>query len=430
MRSKPAPRSDPPGLAARRAALALVTGVLAEGAMLGEAPGHLPPAERARARRLAGDVLRHMGRADALLARHLSKTPPPEARNVLRLAAVEICAHGVPAHAAVDAAVRLMRASRRTAHLAGLANAVLRKLAGEAGAWAALPPDPLPGWLRAPLAEAWGAGAVAAIEAAHARGAPLDLTMRHPEEAAARAVALEAVVLPTGSLRLAAAGQVSTLPGFAEGAWWVQDAAAAIPARCLGPVAGRAVLDLCAAPGGKTLQLAAAGGQVTAVDISAPRLGRLAGNLARCGLAAEVVAADALAWEPGRAFPAILLDAPCSATGTIRRHPELPHVGAGRDLAALVALQATLLDRAAGWLAPGGRMVFSSCSLLPAEGEDQLAAALARHPGLAPVQLDPAALGLPPEAAAAHGALRLRPDFWPAEGGMDGFFIAALERRA
>ncbi len=398
--------------------------------MLGEPPERLPPAERARARRLAGDVLRHMGRADAMLAPHLVKPPPLAARNVLRLAAVELCAHGVPAHAAVDAAVRLMRANRRTAHLAGLANAVLRRLAAAAECWVELPPDPLPGWLRGSLADTWGEGTVAAIEAAHARGAPLDLTPRLAEEAPALASALGAALLPTGSLRLAGAGQVSTLPGYAEGSWWVQDAAAAIPARCLGQVAGHAVLDLCAAPGGKTLQLAAAGGQVTAVDISAPRLGRLAENLARCGLAAEVVAADALAWEPGRSFPAILLDAPCSATGTIRRHPELPHIGAGRDLAALVALQSALLDRAASWLAPGGRMVFCTCSLLPAEGEAQLAAALARHPGLAPVTLDPVDLGLPPEAAAAHGALRLRPDFWPEAGGMDGFFIAALERRA
>jgi 16S rRNA (cytosine967-C5)-methyltransferase len=235
-------------------------------------------------------------------------------------------------------------------------------------------------------------------------------------------------VLPTGSLRLARPGQISALPGFAEGAWWVQDAAAALPARMLGEVAGREVLDLCAAPGGKTLQLAAAGARVTALDASEPRLGRLRENLARTGLGAEIVVADALAWQPGRQFDAILVDAPCSATGTIRRHPDLPHIRRPTDLAALTELQARLLARAWHWLAPGGRIVFCTCSLLPAEGEDQVARFLAAHADASVVRPDPTALGIAPGWIDAAGGLRLRPDYWPERGGMDGFHATALTK--
>jgi len=427
----PAPHPDDPhGLAPRRAALELLRAVERDAAPLGEAPESLPPPVRARARRLAADVLRHRGRADTLLARSMAHPPPRAARDVLRLAVVELCAHGAAPHGAVDAAVRLMRADRRGARLAGLANAVLRRIATEGpDAWAALPPDPLPGWLRAPLLRAWGAAAVAGIEAAHAAGAPLDLTLREPAMAGDWAARLGAEVLPTGSLRLpSSTGQLSALPGHDEGAWWVQDAAAAVPVRTLGDVAGADVLDLCAAPGGKTLQLASAGASVTALDRSATRLGRLAENLARTGLSARIVAADALDWEPGQSFDAIVLDAPCSASGTIRRHPELPHIGAGRDIAALAELQARLFDRAAGWLRPGGWLVFCTCSLLPDEGEAQFAAALVRHASLEAQPLDPTDFGLPAEAEAGGGGLRLRPDLWPERGGMDGFFIAVFRR--
>ena len=424
-------RSAPPGLAARRAALALVQAVLAEGRLLSESgplTAALPPAERARAERLAATVLRHLGRADAVLAPHLAKSPPLRARNVLRLAAAEICADGVPPHAAVDAAVRLMRGHRKTARLAGLANAVLRKVAEDGpAAWAAAPPDKLPNWLRKSLVAAWGRPAVAAMEAAHAAGAPLDITPMDAVGAASLAEALAAELLPTGSLRLTAPGQVSALPGFAEGTWWVQDAAAAVPARCLGEVAGRRVLDLCAAPGGKTMQLAAAGARVAALDISGLRMARVAENLARTGLAADLVTADALEWQPEAPFDAILLDAPCSATGTIRRHPDLPHAKTAEGIAPLTALQAALIDRAAGWLAPGGRLVYCTCSLLPEEGEGQIADALVRHPGLRQMPLDPAALGLDPGMGTAAGGLRLRPDHWAARGGLDGFYIARLE---
>jgi 16S rRNA (cytosine967-C5)-methyltransferase len=278
----------------------------------------------------------------------------------------------------------------------------------------------LPRWLRQPLVHAYGRDAVTAIEAVQATAPPLDLTLR------AGAEAPEGDLLPTGSLRLADRGQVSTLPGYAAGGWWVQDAAAAMAVPLLGDVKGQRVLDMCAAPGGKTMQLAAAGADVTALDISGPRMARVAENLARTGLAATCITADALDWQPDQPFDAILLDAPCSATGTIRRHPDLPFVKDGSEIAGLVALQTALLDRALGWLKPGGRLVFVTCSLLPDEGEAQLTAALARHPGLS--VLRPTLPGLAPDWITPDGGLRLRPDYWADKGGMDGFFMACLKR--
>jgi 16S rRNA (cytosine967-C5)-methyltransferase len=222
------------------------------------------------------------------------------------------------------------------------------------------------------------------------------------------------------------AGQVSTLPGYAEGHWWVQDAAAALAVPMLGDVRGLRVLDLCAAPGGKTLQLAAGGADVTALDISGPRMARVAENLARTGLAAQLVTADALHWEPDALFDAVLLDAPCSATGTIRRHPDLPFIKDGSEIPGLVTLQAHLLDRALTFLKPGGRLVYVTCSLLPDEGEAQLTAALQRHPDLRVIH--PVLSGVPAGWTSPEGGLRLRPDYWADQGGMDGFFMACLTR--
>jgi 16S rRNA (cytosine967-C5)-methyltransferase len=407
------------GVVARATAVAILDGVLGEGRMLSDFDGAgLAPADRARALRLAGAVLRHLEPADRVLDRHLRKAPPLTARNVLRLAVVEL-AQGAAAHGVVNAAVEILRKGRRTAHLAGLANAVLRALP-EGDLFSGLPPQRMPRWLRQPLVHSWGREVVSAIEAVQAAEPPLDLTLR------AGAPAPEGEALPTGSLRLASFGQVSALPGYATGGWWVQDAAAALPARLLDARPGERVLDLCAAPGGKTLQLAATGAEVTALDISAPRMARVEANLARTGLAARTVVADALEWQPEAAFDAILLDAPCSATGTIRRHPDLPFVKDGSEVAGLVALQARLLDRALGWLKPGGRLVFATCSLLPEEGEGQLAAALARHPGLAAVRAEIA--GVDPGWWTEGGGLRLRPDYWADQGGMDGFFMARFRR--
>jgi 16S rRNA (cytosine967-C5)-methyltransferase len=420
------------GLGARNAALGLLHAVLHERRMLGESalPKGLDPPDRARALDLAGAVLRHMGRIDALLAPWLERPPPLRLRNILRLAAAELLALGTPAHAAVDCAVRLATAAPKTRHLAGLVNAVARRIDRDGRAvWAGQDAADLalPDWLRRRLMKDWGAGGARAIALAGLEPAPLDLSLRDPAGAEAWAARLGARILPTGSLRLDRPGQVSALPGFAEGAWWVQDAAAALPARLLGDVRGLPVLDLCAAPGGKTLQLAAAGAAVTALDLPGPRIARLRDNLRRTGLAATIVEADAFAWSPRGAVAAILLDAPCSATGTIRRHPDLPHRLEPRDFGGLTALQDRLLDRAWSWLAPGGTLVFCTCSLLRIEGEGRLAPFLARHGDAVPADL-PAIPGADPGWFGA-GTLRTRPDFMAGQGGMDGFFAAVLRRR-
>ena len=405
------------GVTARATAVAILDGVLGEGRMLSDFSGdHLPPADRARALRLAETVLRHLEPADKLLDKHLRKSPPLTVRNALRLAVVER-AEGAPAHGTVNAAVEITRqGGKRTAHLTGLVNGVLRALPDPI----TLPVQKLPRWLRQPLVHTYGRDTVTAIEAVQAQESPLDLTLRdgfpHPE----------GELLPTGSLRLRSPGQLSTLPGYAEGGWWVQDAAAALPAKLLQPQPGERILDLCAAPGGKTLQLAAAGANVTALDISAPRLSRLQANLARTRLTATLVTADALHWQPDTPFDAILLDAPCSATGTIRRHPDLPFVKDGSELPALTTLQAQLIDRALTWLKPGGRLVFSTCSLLPEEGEGHLAATLQRHPTLTVERPD--LPGLDPAWWTPEGALRLRPDHWADKGGLDGFFMVRLRK--
>lgn len=417
---------------ARGAAARLVTGVLDDRAPLSDqvargALAGLAPPDRARAQRLALATLRNLGRADAVLKPFLRKSPPPLVRAILRVSVTEIFAEGAAAHGAVSEAVGLTGASGRKAEgFAGMVNAVLRRAsATPAENWAALPADPLPGWLRGRLMSAWGKAATMAMEAAQAKGAPLDLTPKDGD-ASALAARLGGEALPTGSVRLQSAGQISDLPGYAEGDWWVQDAAAALAAKVLAPKPGERVLDLCAAPGGKTLQLAAVGAAVTALDLSEARMERVRENLARCRLTAEIVVADALIWEGQGGFDAVLLDAPCSATGTIRRHPDLPFVRDPAALKELAALQAALLDRALTRLRPGGRLVFATCSLLPEEGERQVSAALARHPGLA---ADPAALDLPgiePGWITSEGGLRLRPDDWPERGGLDGFFIACL----
>ena len=414
------------GTAARGAAVALLGAVLDEGQQLSQvidSPNgplaSLPPSEKARAQRLALTTLRHIEQADRVLAPYLRKSPPDMVRNALRLAVVELAVDGGAAHGVVNAMVDLVRRGNRTGHLSGLVNAVLRKVSATEDPFAKLPPQRMPQWLRQPMVHRWGRDVVSAIEAVQAQTPPLDLSPK-----AAMPEIEGAIALATGSTRLAQATQVSTLPGYANGDWWVQDAAAALAARLLDAQPGETVLDLCAAPGGKTLQLAASGAKVTAVDISKPRLARLYENLARTGLSADIIATDALHWQPEGSFDAVLLDAPCSATGTLRRHPDLPFAKDGSDLADLVALQSALIDRAISFLKPGGRLVFCTCSLLAEEGEDQLAAALERHPGLKVEHPD--LPGVEPEWITPEGGLRLRPDYWAEIGGMDGFFMARL----
>ncbi len=416
---------EQPGLNARAAAVALMTAVTEDGELLGAAlPGKvaaLPPEDRARAQRLATEALRWAQRADRLLGPHLRNRPEDQAMNALRLALYEINVEGTAPHGPVNAAVSIAPRSK-----AKLVNAVLRNVLRQETPWADLPIPTLPKWLRKRLIAAWGKDAVQSMEAVHAAPAPLDLTLKDPAQDWADRLGADR--MPTGSLRLAPQVRVSTLPGYDEGAWWVQDAAAAIPARLLSVKPGEDVLDLCAAPGGKTMQLAAAGARVTALDISETRMARVAENLARTGLTADLVTADATTWEPGRNFDAILLDAPCSATGTIRRHPDLVHAKTDAILPGLVQLQATLFDRAVQWLKPGGRLVYCTCSLLPDEGEEQLAQALQRHPdlSLATAEIE----GLDPRWISPGGGLRIRLDHWADKGGIDGFFIALVTKSA
>ncbi|MEO9649469.1 MAG: transcription antitermination factor NusB [Roseobacter sp.] len=417
------------GVPARRSAVYLLDQVLGEGRLMSELLGagaleHLPVEDRARAARLAMDTLRGLERADRVLQKHLKKYPPLTVRNALRVGTVELCT-GTAAHGVVNAMVELVSRQKNLGHFKGLTNAVLRKIAQEGPeAWAARRAPRLPKWLRGPLVEAWGAEAMAAMEVSHFNAAPLDLTAKADPQAVADLTG--GTVLTTGSVRISDAGQVSAMPGFDDGQWWVQDAAAAIPVQVLAPQRNETILDLCAAPGGKTMQIAASGATVTAVDDSQSRMARVSENLSRTGLKAELRVKDAL--ETTGEFDAVLLDAPCSATGTIRRHPDLPHAKDGSEFGDLIDLQAQLLDHAWSLVKPGGRLVFCTCSLLPDEGEVQVDEALERHPDM---QVDRKALELPginTEWVTEEGGLRLRPDFWADQGGMDGFYIACLQK--
>ena len=415
---------------ARGAAIDLLDQVMGEGRLLSELlPGDtlagLEPADRARAQRLALQTLRGIERADRILSKHLRKSPPLHVRNLLRLGTVELC-QGGDAHGVVNDMVGLIDGHRRYGKMKGLINAVLRKVADDGPRkWNDLRIPRLPGWLREPLISAWGAGAVNAMEKVHFAGAPLDLTAKgNPGVLAEK---LGGHMLPTGSVRLTDPGQVSALPGFETGEWWVQDAAAAMPARVLAPKAGEKVLDMCAAPGGKTLQMAAAGADVTALDLSHKRMVRVSENLNRTGLRATCATGDALLHEGGP-YDAILLDAPCSATGTIRRHPDLPFAKDGSEFGELIGLQSALIDHALGLLKPGGRLVYCTCSLLPDEGECQIDEALERHEGLSVDRESLALSGIDPAWITSEGGLRLRPDYWSERGGMDGFYIACLRR--
>ncbi len=417
--------STPP-LSARHAAVDLLDQILGQERLMselmgGNAWGAMTPGDRAAAQRLAGDVLRGLERADRVLKPFLKKEPPLRVLNVLRLATVELCSGGA-AHGVVNEAVNIVARGGRTAGMKGMVNAVLRRVVTHGPAeWDKLRVPRMPGWLRDPLVEAWGREAVMAMEAAQFAGAPLDLTARG--DPAAVAAAVGGTVLPTGSVRVAGAGQVSAMPGYDAGDWWVQDAAAALPVRMLGDVSGLSVLDMCAAPGGKTLQLAARGARVTALALSEARMARVAENLARTGLNAELLVGDALTIDG--TYDAVLLDAPCSATGTIRRHPDLPHAKTGDGIDGLIALQARMLDHALTLLKPGGRLVYCTCSLIPDEGECQTEAALERG-GIEVLAVD--LPGIDPAWISPEGGLRLRPDYWADIGGMDGFYMVMLRR--
>lgn len=431
--------SSPPGGARASAAHALGA-ILRRGRTFDQALTAAPalaalePRDAAFARLLLLTTLRRLGQIDAFLA-GLMEHPLPARRgavqDLLRLGLCQLAFLGTSAHAAVASTVALAR-GQRLAPYRGLVNAVLRRAAREHEAIAALDAARLntPDWLWQSWQDAYGAAACRAIAEAHLGDAPLDLSpvAASPDEAAELAATLGARSLPGGTLRLGGAGEVTALAGYEAGAWCVQDAAAALPVRLLGPLAGRQVLEIGAAPGGKTAQLAGGGARVTAVDRAAPRIARLRQNLARLGLEAEIVEADALEWQPPAPTEVVLLDAPCTATGTIRRHPDIPHLRSPADVARLARSQRRLLARAAGMVAPGGLLLYASCSLQPEECAEQVEALLADAPGFAraPVRGDELpGLG---EAVTPAGDVRTLPCHWPAEGGMDGFYVARLQR--
>jgi 16S rRNA (cytosine967-C5)-methyltransferase len=398
----------------------------------------LEPRDRAFARAIAATVIRHLGEIEHVLAAYLEKPLPRRsgpAHTILLSAAAQLLFLDTPPHAAVGLAVEQARADTDARHFEKLVNAVLRRVAQEGrerlttcDAVTANVPD----WLLSSWRAAYGEETARAVATAQLSEAALDLTAK--ADAAAWAEKLGGTLLPTGSIRLAQAGRIEDLAGYADGAWWVQDAAAALPARLLGDVDGLSVADLCAAPGGKTAQLAAAGARVTAVDASAARLTRVSENLARLSLTAEIVAADVTSWQPGQAFDAVLLDLPCTATGTIRRHPDILRLRRPGDAAALAAVQSRLLAAAAPLLRPGGTLVACVCSLQPEEGAEQIARFLAAHPDFARRPVEPDDIAGRADWITPAGDLQTLPCCdplpAPAPGGMDGFHAARLVRAA
>jgi 16S rRNA (cytosine967-C5)-methyltransferase len=441
-------RDDSPGLAVRRVAADIVEGVLLRHRALDEmlegsdaraatvALAALSDRDRGLTRAIVAVVLRRLGTLRHRLGSFLEEGLPAQAPRVetaLLIGAAQILFLEVPDHAAVDLAVRLVREHRKALHFAGLVNAVLRRIAREGAERIAALDGPVldtPPWLMARWIKTYGEATAHAIAAANGREPALDLTVK--SDAADWAAKLDGRVLPTGSVRTIVHGAVTALPGFDDGAWWVQDAAASIPAHLLGNVAGLRVADLCAAPGGKTAQLVAAGAKVTAVDRAPGRLQRLQENLTRLSLEAELVCADVAAWTPDQQFDAVLLDAPCTSTGTIRRHPDVPWLKRSADIASLAAAQSRLLNHAITLIKPGGTLVYCTCSLEPEEGTDIVAALLAREQSMRRVPITAAEVFGETDFINADGDLRTLPcHFTDADSrfaGVDGFYAARLEK--
>ncbi len=445
-------RETASGLPARRAAAAILHKIIAEAMPLDPLfdpkTGHaglraLEPRDRRLVRAIVGAALRRRGTIENRIAACLNgplKDKTGRIATILHVAAAQILFLDIPDHAVVNLAVASTRGHVKTRHAAGLVNGVLRRLSREASASAEPeslsddpPDDPMadtPAWLARRWTATYGAEQAAAIAIAHRDQPPLDLTARGDPDAVAAETG--GTRLPTDSIRLKAGGDIAELPGYQTGNWWVQDAAAALPVRLLGNVQDKSIADLCAAPGGKTAQLAAAGAVVTAVDAVESRATRLTQNLARLNLQATIVTADIMTWEPDEPFDAILLDAPCSATGTIRRHPDIAWLKTGADITAMAKIQRAMLERTATWLKPGGLLVYCSCSLEPEEGEDQIAAFLASHNVFARDPVIPGELAGLDGLINAAGDLRTLPHYSfgsPAlQKGMDGFFAARLRR--
>jgi 16S rRNA (cytosine967-C5)-methyltransferase len=434
-----------PGLAARRIAADILDGVLHKHRTLDEqldgAAAHpglktLSDRDRALMRRLVATILRRLGTLGHLLSRLLDRgipTDAPRAQSALLIGAAQILWMDVPDHAAVDLSVRLVQSDRRAAKYAGLVNAVLRRCAREGQPLidsVKLQNLDIPEWLMKRWVAHYGETVAREIAVAIGHEPSLDITVKSdPDHWATR---LHGEVLPTGTVRTLLQGPVTMLPGFAEGHWWVQDAAAALPARLLGDVAGKSIADLCAAPGGKTAQLAHAGARVSAVDRSPARMTRLRDNLSRLALPAETVVTDAAEWQGGNGagFDGILIDAPCTSTGTIRRHPDVGWLRQENDIVALAALQGRLLQKAASLLRPGGMLVYCTCSLEPEEGEHAIAALLAAEPAMRRVPVEAGEVAGRQEILTADGDVRTLPCHLPHQdprlSGLDGFYAARL----
>lgn len=411
-----------PGLEARRGALKLLDAVMRRGETLEQAEGPAlkgvkGPADRALARAIAGETLRWLSDLDALIDSAMKKRLPDDAkpRMVLRLMLAQALRLETPPHAVVATGLGLLAGGpRRLAH--GVFSALMKREA-------TLPEVPTqPDGVRARWSERAQGTAIDAIARGLVDPPEVDLALKNPEETAARALDMGGFSLATGHIRLPRGTPIEQLPSFADGAWWVQDLAAQLPARLLGEGHGRRVLDLCAAPGGKTLALAASGWRVTALDVSAKRLERLRENLKRTGLEAEIVEADALAYAPAKPFDAILLDAPCTATGTCRRHPDVLHRIGPRQIGEMTELQQSLIQKAVEWMQSGTMLIYAVCSLESEEGEEQarwIDATFGLEPR--PIAADELPAGLAPTP---EGWLRTHPGQLPVQGGLDGFFIA------
>ncbi|WP_291869264.1 transcription antitermination factor NusB [Bradyrhizobium sp.] len=438
--------SEVPGLAARRIAADILDGVLhkqrtlddqLDGAGAHPALKTLPDRDRALMRRLVATILRRLGTLGHVLSRLLDRgipTDAPRAQSALLIGAAQILWMDVPDHAAVDLSVRLVQSDRRAAKYAGLVNAVLRRCAREGPSLIDEVKSQtldVPPWLLARWIAHYGETTAREIAVALGHEPSLDITVK--SDAAQWATRLHGETLPTGTVRTLLQGSVKMLPGFAEGQWWVQDAAAALPARLFGDVAGKRIADLCAAPGGKTAQLIQAGARVSAVDRSPGRMARLNDNLTRLALQAETVVTDAAEWQGGKdsaGFDGILVDAPCASTGTIRRHPDVAWLRQEADIGALMALQKRLLLRATALLKPGGTLVYCTCSLEPEEGEQAISALLAQEPAMRRAPVDAGEVAGLGEILSPDGDLRTLPCHLPHDdprlGGLDGFYAARL----
>ena len=436
------PESDAPGLPARRLAATVIDEVLRARVALDETLDRLVPdsgldaADAGLARAIAVTAFRRLGTIQHAINERLERGSPRHSglfEPILAAAAAQILFLDVPDHAAVDLAIRHLHEDPRSARYTALGNALLRRGVRERDAILAdaeaNPFRDTPDWLATSWRAAYGEEAATAIALSHREEPPLDVTAK--ADPAVWAEKLGGILLPTGSIRLRERQAIATLPGYQEGAWWVQDAAAALPVKLISPAPGERIADLCAAPGGKTAQIAAAGAQVTALDRSGPRLRRLKANLERLGLTAEIVTADATSWQ-AEPFDAVLLDAPCSATGTIRRHPDVAWTKSEEDRDRLVALQVKLLDAAAGLTNPGGQLVYCTCSLEPEEGEAQISAFLTRHPQFRRAAASAAEIGGLGAVIDANGDIRTLPLHLPGEtprlSGWAGFYASRLIR--